>query len=263
MASLTHASALLLLLPLVLAATPSVYNPHDVSAISLYGPSAVYAASMCPPSFTFTARARFLDGLRAHQIGLRSSDLAVNGRKCRSDAPLLVFVPIGNTDHYPPQWHFEHSVYSDHPVNFTCGEYQFSIRYGYFNDVDTKPNNGFLDAKVVYFDFAVIPNSSPFGFCSYSARREDHDRPLNHAPFPTKATWKTFQKRRTWLRKRNSAEVPLTDNPNIEPPKPNPSAEDEATASPEESPEESQDNSPEESTEVDGKPDVSPDATES
>lgn len=251
MASLAPLLLLLLVLPAALATTPSPYNPQDISEISLYGPTAVYGGSGCPPAFTFTGRARFLEGLKNHQIGIRSSDVSVGGRKCNADAPHLVFVPIGNTDHYPPQWHFEHSKFSDRPINFTCGSHKFAIRYGYFNDVDTKLNNGFLDANVLYFDFAVIPNSIPFAFCSYSARREDHDRPLDHAPFPTKATWEKLHERRASRLDRNIPAVPLSDNPDEETPMPVPSAEEDATPSPQKSPEDNDE------------PEMSPDLDES
>lgn len=125
---------------------------------------------------------------------------------------MLVFVPIGSTQHNPPQWHFEDSRYTGRPVNFTCGEYEFSIRFAYFNDVSTESTNGFLEAQVVYFDFAVIPNSVPFGFCSYSARRIDHDRPLNHAPFPTEATWKKYKSTRKGMTRKDIPEVPVSEN---------------------------------------------------
>lgn len=201
----------LLVLPLTLS-QPSPYNPHDLSAISLYGPDAVYAPEMCPPSFTFSDRARFLPELASNKIGIFPSDIRVNDRKCKADATMLVFVPIGNTKHYPPQWHFEDSRYTGRPVNFTCGEYEFAIRFGYFNDVSTEATEGFLDAQVVYLDFAVIPNSKPFGFCSYSAQRIDHDRPLDHAPFPTKKTWNKLKAIGSGLHKKNVPEVPMTNN---------------------------------------------------
>lgn len=81
-------------------------------------------------------------------------------------------------------------------MNFTCGRHSFSIRYGYFNDVSTKYTNGLLDRSVVYFDFAVIPNTNPFAFCSYSGRRTDGQQPLSVAPFPTRETWEVYVERR-------------------------------------------------------------------
>ena len=80
----------------------------------------------------------------------------------------------------------------DHPVNFTCGPHSYSIRFGFFNDVKTDTTNGFLNPKVVYLDFAVIPNTIPFGFCSYAFRREDGGRPIEYAPFPTGKLWKSL-----------------------------------------------------------------------
>lgn len=87
---------------------------------------------------------------------------------------------------------FEDGMMKDHPVNFTCGPNSYSIRFGFFNDVKTKTTSGFLDPKVVYLDFAVIPNTTPFGFCSYASRREDGGRPIDYAPFPTAKLWKSL-----------------------------------------------------------------------
>lgn len=120
---------------------------------------------------------------------------------------------------------FEDSRFHGHPVNFTCGDTSFSVRFGYFNDVSTKESNGFLRPEVVYLDFAVIPNTKPFGFCSYAGRRNDGKRPLDFAPFPTERTWAKFHE----LRKLTHPSS--MDNGDIEvSPMPEESTEAEATA---------------------------------
>ncbi|CAN8074896.1 unnamed protein product, partial [Agarophyton chilense] len=169
------------------AETMVTFTATDISSISLYGPSAVYRPQWCPTSVSFAARARALPELADNKIGVFTSDVWMDGQPCTSPTSMLQFTPIGRPQHLPPQWAFEDSARSGKPVNMTCGQNTYGVRYGYLNDVKTE--SGFLDERVVYLDFAVIPNTLPFAFCSYAARRSDAQRPAHFAPFPTLPTW--------------------------------------------------------------------------
>lgn len=72
-------------------------------------------------------------------------------------------------------------------VNLTCGDWKFTIRYGYVNDVKTP--DGYLDPTKAYLDFAVYPYVMPFAFCSYVSQRTDQTRAVDFAPFPTLESW--------------------------------------------------------------------------
>lgn len=60
--------------------------------------------------------------------------------------------------------------------------------------MSTRGTNGMLRRDVVYLDFAVIPNSHPFSFCSYSTRRKDGLTPLDFHPFPKRKVWRRVQR---------------------------------------------------------------------
>lgn len=168
---------------------PTEFTPEDVTSITLYGDGAVWRPALCPKSITFTGRARSLPSLDGSRIGFLPGDIRVNGRVCKTREANVVFdmFPIGRPGHFPPQWIFERSSLSGDAVNLTCGDTSFAIRYGYLNDV--KAPKGFLDSRVVYFDFAVIPYTEPFAFCSYASRRENGLKPIHFAPFPSIPTW--------------------------------------------------------------------------
>lgn len=172
------------------------YLPEDVTHISFYGNGAVYNPKKCPKEIMFMGRASALPGLQPGRLGFLPSDMLANGAVCTADVPMLDMFPIGDTSEHtslPPQWIFEDSSLRDVAVNFSCGDTSFSIMYGYFNDVKT--NNGFLDHRIVYFDFAVYPYTQPFSFCSYANRmKEDGWRPLDRAPFPIEADWNMTKK---------------------------------------------------------------------
>lgn len=168
---------------------PITFVTEDLSHITLYGSDAVYKPSLCPGNITFAGRARNLPSLPSSRMGFPASNMYADGHKCQSveDAIIFDMFPIGSPAFYPPQWIFERSSLNGEPVELSCGPRKFAIRYGYFNDVRTE--GGFLKSDVVYFDFAVIPNSEPFAFCSYATRRGDGKRPIFFAPFPSEGTW--------------------------------------------------------------------------
>lgn len=178
---------------------PTVFLPEDLTHITLYGADARYQPSLCPMNITFTSRARLLTGFAEDRLGIYATDIEANGQRCRAVEPNLAFdmFPIGQPAHYPPQWIFERATgVRSTPVDLTCGETKFSIRYGYFNDVKVDPSSRQLDPDVVYFDFAVVPSSTPFSFCSYATRRSDGKRPIDYIPFPLHRDWDAILKQR-------------------------------------------------------------------
>lgn len=80
-----------------------VFNAEDITHLTLYGPNAVYLSDSCPKKFKFTNRARQLPELAEDKVGIFPEDIVVNGKKCSSDATMLVFQPIGKPSHFPPQ----------------------------------------------------------------------------------------------------------------------------------------------------------------
>lgn len=210
--SLLYLLLFLLVSPLV-HCIPTSYNLEDLSSISLYSSAARYNPSPCPTHITFSERAIYNPQL--HKLVLPSSSFHAEGISCKSDIPHLIFKPIGSTTHYPPQWLFEDSTYMQRAINFTCGQHQFSIRFGYFNDVDTAATRGILNPNVMYFDFAVFPYTTPFSYCSYAGRRKDGNRPIDFAPFPTSETWQTASSKPTT---RSSMLPPTPSMPNVGPP---------------------------------------------
>lgn len=209
------------------APEPVTFHAEDITRITLYGTDAVFLPKACPQNVTFLKRARKLNQLADNRIGFRATDLLADGQPCEGDSPTTVFdiFPIGSPEHYPPQWVFEDSSFLGFPVNLTCGETSLAIRYGYFNDVRTE--SGFLDPRVVYFDFAVIPNPHPFAFCSYAARREDGSNPIDYAPFPRPELWERVKE------EADRRSVELTDAPTTPAvPSFEPTAEEDMDASP-------------------------------
>lgn len=177
-----------------------VFLPEDLTALTLYGDGAMYAPSLCPSNITFTARARILPGFSELRLGIFATDIEANGYKCKSIQSNFSFdfFPIGQQPvHYPAQWLFERSTgRRSTPIDLICGTTSFSIRYGYFNDVKVDTTTEQLDASVVYFDFAVVPTSTPFSFCSYATRRSDGNKPIDYVPFPSHDTWDVIKKKR-------------------------------------------------------------------
>lgn len=80
-----------------------VFEPEDISHVTLYGPTAVYRPASCPNSIAFTDRARRLSALADDKIGIRPSDMIVNGKQCRADAQMFDFAPIGKSRKLPAQ----------------------------------------------------------------------------------------------------------------------------------------------------------------
>lgn len=193
---------------------PVVFLPEDLTHLTLYGAGAKYQPSLCPTNITFTSRARLLSGFAENRLGIYPTDIEANGQKCHADDPDLAFdmFPIGEPQHYPPQWIFERATgVSSIPVDLNCGSTKFSIRYGYFNDVKVDTSSRQLDPSVVYFDFAVVPSSTPFSFCSYATRRTDGNRPIDYIPFPTHEAWDTILKQRS-----GTHEDEISSSPNAE-----------------------------------------------
>lgn len=95
-------AAFIYLLPSI-AAIRTVYRAEDITPITLYGPSAVYLPQNCPQTIVFAGRARHLPELADDKIGIFPRDIIVDGSRCKADAPMIDFAPLGPTDHYPPQ----------------------------------------------------------------------------------------------------------------------------------------------------------------
>lgn len=212
---------------------PVVFLPEDLTHLTLYGAGAKYQPSLCPTNITFTSRARLLSGFTEDRLGIYATDIEANGQKCRADESDLAFdmFPIGQPQHYPPQWIFERATgVSSTPVDLNCGSTKFSIRYGYFNDVKVDTLSHQLDPSVVYFDFAVVPTSTPFSFCSYATRRTDGKRPIDYIPFPTHAAWDTILKQRNGTHEDDVPSSPNAEDATLGETSPTPEHAETATA---------------------------------
>lgn len=191
-----------------------VFLPEDLTHLTLYGAGAIYQPSLCPNNITFTSRARLLSGFSEDRLGIYATDIQANGHKCRAEEAKFAFVmfPIGKPAHYPPQWIFERATGErSTAVELTCGGFKFSIRYGYFNDVKVDSTSRMLDPSVVYFDFAVVPSTTPFAFCSYATRRTDGNRPIDYVPFPAHGAWNAILRQRNGTKEDDASESPSLD----------------------------------------------------